>query len=326
MNQNDPNPSPRGQRLRESPGVLLERAVAALSSFPPPGWRRPLLAGAAITFLVGGTYFTARLDTDWSALGWRWLVLASVVGVPLTVVANALEFQLSSRLLGGRIHFSRSAKIAVLATAANLLPLPGGALVRVQALKQSGHGYSRATYATAILAGSWVGVATLLTGILLLLFGFLPTGALWTVFGVGLLVLAATLAGRRIEAHRLRFTLAVLGVELLSVSVAGFRLLFVLVALGEAASLPAAALLAFAGVAAAAVGIFPGGLGLREVLSATLVPITGIAAATGFIASAIDRVLGLMVHAPLALYYASKLADDPDTHGLHANSRWEGPA
>ena len=299
--------------------------MAALSSFPPPRWRRPLLAGAAVVFLVGGVYFATRLDTEWSALGWWWLFLASVVGVPLTVLANALEFQLSARLLEGRVTFSASIKVAVLSTAANLLPIPGGALVRVQALKRSGHGYGVATYATGILAGSWVGVAALLTGVVLLAFGYLAAGAAWTVAGATILGMVFALATRRIRSgRRLWFMFAVLGVELLSVGVSGLRLFLVLIALGEAASLPGAALLAFASVAAAAVGIFPGGLGLREVLAATLIPIAGIPAAAGFVASAIDRVLGLLVHAPLAVYFSSRLAGEPKDVAPGARSGKEG--
>ena len=284
-----------------------QRLFGRLAEFPPPEWRRPLLVVATALFLGGAVYSALRIDTDWSSLRWHWLLVASVVGVPVTVLANALEFKASGHIVGIRVPLSEAIQVAVLAVAANLLPIPGGALVRVQALRQAGKRYRTATLATLLIAGVWIGVATLLTGLLLLAFGVRIGGLVWTAGGAAALAVAVTLAAVRLpRGSRMPFIGAILAIEVLSVVTAGFRIYLAMLALGVEATFAASALLTFAGVVASVVGIFPGGLGLRELLGASLIPLVGLSASVGFMATAIDRILGLAVHAPLAAYYTSR--------------------
>jgi hypothetical protein len=51
--------------------------------------------------------------------------------------------------------------------------------------------------------------------------------------------------------------------------------------------------LTIATAAASAVGILPGGLGLREVLAAALAPLVGLPAAVALFAVSVDRIIGL---------------------------------
>ena len=50
---------------------------------------------------------------------------------------------------------------------------------------------------------------------------------------------------------------------------------------------------------AAAAGILPGGFGLRELIAAALAPLVGLPASAGFAATAINRVMGIVVLAPI---------------------------
>lgn len=61
----------------------------------------------------------------------------------------------------------------------------------------------------------------------------------------------------------------------------------------------------------AVVGILPGGIGVREGLVAYLGTAGGLAAAAGFAASALDRLLGLAAHMPVALFLASRHVPSP---------------
>ncbi len=47
--------------------------------------------------------------------------------------------------------------------------------------------------------------------------------------------------------------------------------------------------------------MFPGGLGLRELLSASLGPLIGLSATVGFLAAALDRLVDVVVYGPLAI-------------------------
>ena len=89
--------------------------------------------------------------------------------------------------------------------------------------------------------------------------------------------------------------------ELVGVALSAARVFCIIAALGFDASWTAGAMLSSAGVVATAAGLFPGGLGLRELLSAGLSPIVGLTAATGAVISAIDRVLNLVVLALASL-------------------------
>jgi uncharacterized membrane protein YbhN (UPF0104 family) len=90
-------------------------------------------------------------------------------------------------------------------------------------------------------------------------------------------------------------------VEAAFVTVAAFRLLLVLRALGFRVSIAQAAALAVSIVVAAAAGFFPGGLGLRELLAAGMSPLVGLPAAVGVLATAADRIVALVVLSILSL-------------------------
>ena len=60
-----------------------------------------------------------------------------LVLAPATTILNGLEFAATARLVGQRPSVPESVRIAVLGIAANLLTLPGAALVRVAAMRRA---------------------------------------------------------------------------------------------------------------------------------------------------------------------------------------------
>jgi uncharacterized membrane protein YbhN (UPF0104 family) len=81
--------------------------------------------------------------------------------------------------------------------------------------------------------------------------------------------------------------------------VAGGRLLLTLWGLGYSASVTQGVALSLAGSLGSAVGFLPAGLGVRELLAAGIGPIVGLPAAVSLVATAVDRVLGLVVLAAI---------------------------
>lgn len=102
-------------------------------------------------------------------------------------------------------------------------------------------------------------------------------------------------------------------VELLLVSVGVLRQWLVLLALGAEAALGGAFVLVLSASLAAAAGVFPGGLGLREAISAVLGPVVGLPPSFGFMGAAVNRVLGILLHAPLALWLSMSDGDRSST-------------
>ncbi|MDQ3612516.1 MAG: lysylphosphatidylglycerol synthase domain-containing protein, partial [Actinomycetota bacterium] len=124
--------------------------------------------------------------------------------------------------------------------------------------------------------------------------------------GAALLVpaFALTASGVRERRRRRRLFAAVCAVEVAAVSVKSLRYALLLYALDARPDVAGAAMLTLAGVLAAAAGLLPGGFGLRELLAFLLAPVAGVSAAVGFLASALDRVVGLVAFSPIAAVLA----------------------
>ena len=103
------------------------------------------------------------------------------------------------------------------------------------------------------------------------------------------------MAGRSDVAEPAMVVARLFVVEVATVTVGALRLVVIGAGLGGGIGFGQGAGLGLANVAAAAAGVFPGGLGLREALSAALAPILDLPAAVGAVAASFDRLLGLPV-------------------------------
>jgi uncharacterized protein (TIRG00374 family) len=92
-----------------------------------------------------------------------------------------------------------------------------------------------------------------------------------------------------------RVRLEALGLEVGSVACATLRIVLLLAALGHDPSAPDAAALAAAGIVASAVGLFPGGLGLRELLSGLTAEAVGLDPSLAVVVAALDRLVTIVV-------------------------------
>ncbi|CAN5550710.1 hypothetical protein BH18ACT1_BH18ACT1_09850 [soil metagenome] len=290
----------------------MRRLAAAVVGFAR-GWARrreqvqggnekPLLAVSLVLFVgasVAAVSSLWPLDED---PNWWLLAVLPLVAVPVTVALNALEYTATAGLLRLGVPFGEALRISVLSTAANLLPLPGAVLVRARALRQLGASYGKACFSAALVGVAWLGVTGVVAGVLQLLFGERLLGAATGVVGAAVLA-AFVLAARRdpaVDGSRRRVGEVVL-IELGAVAVGALRLWLVLHGLGYDVSVTNAVALSVAGVLASALGFFPGGLGLRELLAAGIAPLVGLPADVGVLATAVDRVAGLAVLALLSL-------------------------
>jgi len=278
-------------RLRDmKPDSLLYRLVFGL---------------AAMTFAVGLFLSLASTSIKWSQVNWFALLLVVCAGVPAMTVANAYEYQVSARILRLPIGAAHALRTTVLATAANLLPLPGGSLVRTKGLMNAGGSGRRAIAVTIGMAIAWLGVALLMAGVL----GGLRVAAAIGVGAVGILVLAtATMLLRRVAgSDRLRSLLGQVALaELMATIATAGRIWLVGAALGTHVGL-GAFVLGAAPVLGAIVVVVPAGLGVRELVAAGTAPAIGLDPGVGYLITALDRIAGLIVHglfaAVIALVY-----------------------
>jgi hypothetical protein len=268
-----------------------------------------VLIVAAAVFVVVAIAGWRALPADQRHLNPLAALAVLVVLAPLTTILNGLEYAGAARLVGQHARLRSAVRVAVLGTAANLLPLPGAVLVRVDAMRRAGAGVKRSTAASAAAALLWAAAAAGLAGVALIV-GRPAIGAGLVAVAVfaGLAGAAAGMrvAGRSDVERPGEAVLRLLAIEVGAVTVGALRLVVIGAGLGGGIGFGQAAGLGLANIAAAAAGIFPGGLGLREALSALLAPILDLPAAVGAVAASFDRLLGLPVVIAAALVLARR--------------------
>lgn len=285
--------------------ALIERAAGRPSIFENPRVRGVGILLAVLAFAGGGALALGarpQLLHQVEVLTWL-LVLACV---PMTVLANSSQFWLTAHLLNVPMPLVRAFLITLLSTAANMLPLPGGSLVRIAALKSTSTTYGQGTAVTLLVVGNRVGVGLLFAGCVLYVldFGAFGAGAL----AGGLLAIVGASASLHIAHNADGIWLLALAVAQAAMLGSGaLRLWLCFQALGESASVLEAVVLTLSSVVAVVVGIAPAGLGVTEAAAAGIAVTIGVPAGLAFLAAGLNRLSGLAVVGPLAfICYASE--------------------
>jgi hypothetical protein len=303
--------------MAEAPLRRVARHLTAARD-PSPGTRRWLTVGGALAVAVAVVVSLRALDVDAAELTWWPLLLVALVLSPATIAANAAELKIMARATApAPLSWRDALEAVVLATAANLLPLPGAALVRVQALRIRGAGTVAATVVQLAAAIAWLGVGLVLAGVALLavpdtVLAGLPVGGgvlVLLVLVSGLVACGvswATVARAALPDRTIGAWSALVAVEAGLTLLHGARLLLVLLALGVDLAYDQALVVAVSAPLSAATGIMPAGLGVAEAIAAVLAHLVALPAAAGVAATGLNRVLGLAMIAPLAAVVASR--------------------
>ena len=262
------------------------------------GFRRIALILGALGFAIGLTFAIKSQPNLLHNIRWGLACVVLAVGVPLAIVGNAFEFKLSGAFMHRNIPFPRALEISIIASAANMLPLPGGVATRVIALKSYKISYKDGITINFLFAFIWAAIALLFAGICLLPYEIWMKW-IFLVVGLGTGFGSLVWAGKR-NIPMKTYCLAVLQ-RLFMVFLGALRLWLCLLALGISAGFGQAAVFVVGSIVGSVVSVVPAGLGFREGVSAGLAPIVGLAAASGFLAAALNRLLGLLILFPSAL-------------------------
>lgn len=276
---------------------LAARAVKILrhGEKRSPRVERTLLAVALVIFVAATWSAWTNLPEVEAEVRW-WLFGVAAAMVVVSLVINAAEFSVASHLLGRRVPHAGAFHVSVLSSAANILPIPGAVVVKARALRQQGQTYRSSLSITAAVGVMWVALAFVVAGGLQMLQGTFGVGTASLAVGIaGLAFTWVLLAAALGRVRALRASLPVGVIEAVSVVSAAVRIWIVLAALGYPAPITDATALALAAIVASAIGIFPGGLGIRELLSAGIAGLVGLDPAVGLVVSAVDRILTFVV-------------------------------
>jgi len=274
--------------------AALRRLLARRAQPLPPRWRTALLAASGVAVAAMALWAWRSSGLAWSDL--RWWAVAVLFGVlaPLSLALKAVEFVLAARIAGQHPGRREALDVAVVSSAANLLPIPGSLMVTVQSIAGSGATYGGAIAASAVPGLTWLAITALIGG------G--ATAALGAPLVGALLVCAAPVAGAAAwrlfarsvpRGRRAPLAAAIIAAETGWLAVSAGRLGLAVVALGQSVTVGQALALSVAGALTVAIGFFPGGLGVREALLAGLSPLIGLDVETGVLLGTLDRVVWL---------------------------------
>lgn len=273
-------------------------AIVDVARLERPRTKCALLGLAAAGFLAGIAISIYGQPQIFADLNWWPALLLITVGVPITIGLHATDFALSARLANRRVTLLKACEIVIIGSAASLLPVPGGTLVRVIGLKMAGADYRSGAAATLLVAAFGLGVSFVYAGVAVILLGNEVAGAVLACLGGTALV--ATLIMTHLLTGSLRISTLVLANKLLMVFIDAVRILWSLSALGFDVNLTEASVFVVAGTVGSAIFIVPSGLGVQEVLSAAVAPLAGVAATAGFLAASVNRMAAMLLIAPLA--------------------------
>lgn len=274
----------------------LERMIATLRRLHEQGrtsrLRKPIFVITLVAFSIGFVVAIRHLPEGIGLVAPSLLLLSALVAVPAAILINTIETRLNAQLVAADLGWLRSAHVGLVSSAANLLPIPGGPLVRIAALKGAGASLLRSGITTSLIAAIWIGLALVFAGawivgahtaVSLLLLG---TGAALTV-----LFSAAIL--------RSGGSWQLVGLLLANKSAAIFvgilRMYWALRSLGVDVSFSQVWVFSLSDVAGSAVSIVPAGLGVNEAIAALMAQLVEVPSAAAFIAVGLNRVIAFPV-------------------------------
>jgi hypothetical protein len=214
------------------------------------------------------------------------MLLLAIAG-PGSLLLMTAEFYLMTRIGGNPATWRTSLEVTVYTVAANLLPLPGGVIARVTAMKAHGTSVGRSSLVVLLFIGIWGGLSFCWSGVALVFVDYVRLGAAATALGLALLC-ASGLVVAHLRASR-TLCLAVVVTRLAMLTLEVLRMMIAVRVLGSSIDFSGASVFVISTFLGIAIMIVPGGLGVREGVVALLSPLVSLDSAIGFLAVAVDR-------------------------------------
>ncbi|MCB1736863.1 MAG: flippase-like domain-containing protein [Gammaproteobacteria bacterium] len=250
----------------------------------------------ALTVFLGGVGFAineAAIDPDKVN---PWIFLALLLGpTPMNIALNALLLRYAADALGQTLRFMPALRITVIATASNMLPLPGAYFVRTYALAPNADAASlkRAATINLLVIKQSITLAVLVFAISVSdLFPLRYTIPAILTAAVVLALIA--LMWRRYGFRWRNFAITV-AVQVAMISGEVIRIALAFFALGAHIELRQAAAISIAGIMSSVAAIVPGGVGIRELGAAGIALLIGVIPELAFAATALNWIAALLV-------------------------------
>lgn len=247
-------------------------------------WRLPLLALSLIVFCAGAWWSFRSLDISPAQLRLAPLGIVALLMVP-SLLYSGLGLSLLARSAGTTIPVGRATVVGAYASLAELLPIPGGAIVRTGAVMKAGASLQRSSALVVVTAVLWIALAMIGAGLSLLAAAPHLAFPLLILGGVSTLAISVWLwstAGTAIAVATLLHRLA-------GIFLVGLRLQFAFAATHANAGFLETLPFVLANILGSASSIAPAGIGISEALAALVATTTALPPETAFLAVGLDR-------------------------------------
>ncbi len=277
--------------------------------------RQSVYVLSALGLGVGLVLALQNLPAEVELRHWQPLAFVFAIGAPAGVLVAASEFRLSAEAAGVHISWLQAIRVSILSGAAEALPGPGGAMVRVAALADNGVKLTKSGAVVAAVGVQRVALVLSYAGVC-----FYGLEQIWLGFamaGVGIGALIGSVIWLRALGCRAVQVLAFATAKAVGLAVTIVRMWWLFAAFGLYLSFAEASVFVVVPAAASLAVVVPAGLGVAEAATATVAAVIALPASAGFVAAAVGRVAHLAFLFPAALIVsltsnggAPKLKDD----------------
>ena len=291
----DDDPNGSDTEIDGDPAPAFGAAARFISVLrqPPRSVRVAATVVGVVGFVVIAWWSVGEYrDRDLDANLWL-LAAAGAVGTPLAIWLNALELRVIARRLGQDPSVSEASVVSLIASSANVLPLPGSVLIRTWFLARGGAAMSSVVRAQVVAGVTFVSVTLVLGGLLLAGQRALPAVVIVAVGSAGIAAMS------KVSDRSYVARLAVVEAGMVASEVG--RLLVVFAALGLSVELSGVAPIVVANATSAAIGIFPAGIGVREALAGAIAWVADTDVALTVATSTTDRLATTLMLAVMLL-------------------------
>jgi hypothetical protein len=254
--------------------------------------RRILFLLMALVFISGLGFSVFRNPSLLVEANLLAFAAIALVSFPAVLATSIARYQLLALASGKNITFRSAARIVVTGIAANVLPLPGGIIVRAAGLTENGKGFTRATRYSLAATLLWIGVATVFSSAFAIYLELLLFGATGLIAG-SILILGGWRAFPKDVVHGIPSR--IMATNLILMGFMTFQYWLAFAATGESIGVEQAAFLTICGPIGVVVAIAPAGIGVTEVSAAALSTLVGVDPARAFVALALSRIAQSLV-------------------------------
>lgn len=267
--------------------MLLAKMQAAAARLKK--WQKPLGYVFLAALIVGVIQSVRYIGLGWSDIKIAPILILIFVMTIASQTYSAIGLQLLTALADKKISFAKAFKTAGPAQLAEMLPIPGGAMVRIGLLVNAG---VKTGHSSALVIGIAVlrlALAAICAGAVLIKIGQ-DIGWLFLVSGlplaVAIFVWSVKLAGLQIAIFNLLHRSA-------GIVISAIRLALAFAVIGVAVSFDHMFIFTFATIAGSAASIAPSGIGVSEGVAALMASLVAMGAASALLAVAINRAANL---------------------------------